>query len=413
MIVCMNFMPLTDDVFNLPKFLDRKDFVPFIDYMIRSRGIGRIVVSNSELGYSILPHIRLVHPDVVIADYNHMEEEWWMEGGYPRLAVENTQTVDRHLVTSRHLKDWLVQRGVNASAVEVVYISVDVNRFKRNAKARKALRSKFRLGDDHLAVCFSGRLAPQKQPDVLGKTILSVLSRTRNATFFICGTGPNEGELREQLAKHTGTRCHFLGDVSFADMPDIYSGMDVLFLPSLHEGISLAIYEAMASSCAIVGARVGGQAELVSADAGVLIESGAMTKRQQAEEYSKILRELASEPGKAAGMGRQGRQLVVRQFSQAGLGRNFLAALANEPQPARPAASSRRYTLPVNAVLSKVVSQAALLAATASSDWRLARDRSSRLLRLKWYLVDHHPAIAERLAPIYRTIVARRTREVI
>jgi hypothetical protein len=64
-----------------------------------------------------------------------------------------------------------------------------------------------------------------------------------------------------------------------------------------------------------------------------------------------------------------------------------------------------RYTLPIEAVVSKVVSQAALLAATASADWRLARDKSSRLLQIKWYLVDHHPRLAERLAPAYRKLV--------
>ena len=65
-----------------------------------------------------------------------------------------------------------------------------------------------------------------------------------------------------------------LGGVPNEKMRDLLAAADIFFLPSRWEGIALAIYEAMSMGVAVVGAIVGGQAELVTPECGVLIPRG-------------------------------------------------------------------------------------------------------------------------------------------
>ncbi len=60
-------------------------------------------------------------------------------------------------------------------------------------------------------------------------------------------------------------RVIFLGQRQ--DVPEILKGADVLVLPSLYEGLPLAILEGMTASLPVVATRVGGVPELVAGPA--------------------------------------------------------------------------------------------------------------------------------------------------
>ena len=94
------------------------------------------------------------------------------------------------------------------------------------------------------------------------------------------------------------------------DVPELLRAMDVFVLPSLAEGISNTILEAMASGLPVVATEVGGNADLVTREvSGLLVpaaEPGAMA--------AALLR-LARDPARAAAMGDAGRVRVERDFS--------------------------------------------------------------------------------------------------
>ncbi len=93
---------------------------------------------------------------------------------------------------------------------------------------------------------------------------------------------------------------------------------DVLFVPSRSEGISLALYEAMASGTPVVGARVGGQAELVTEDCGVLVERS--TPAEEAVLYADAIEPLLRDPERRAAMGAAARARVETTFPLERLG---------------------------------------------------------------------------------------------
>jgi glycosyltransferase involved in cell wall biosynthesis len=94
------------------------------------------------------------------------------------------------------------------------------------------------------------------------------------AEFVWVGDGPLEGELRPQVRRlRLDTRVHFLG--RRADVPGLLAGPDVLVLPSLFEGLPLAVLEAMPAGVPVVPPGVTGTTEAIEDGAtGRLVPPG-------------------------------------------------------------------------------------------------------------------------------------------
>jgi glycosyltransferase involved in cell wall biosynthesis len=94
------------------------------------------------------------------------------------------------------------------------------------------------------------------------------------------------------------------------DIPGIMRGLDCFVLPSLAEGVSNTILEAMSSGLPVIATDVGGNAELVSA--GV---TGYIIPATNPEAMAEKIVLLANRRDIAHDMGRAGRDLVERKFS--------------------------------------------------------------------------------------------------
>ena len=94
------------------------------------------------------------------------------------------------------------------------------------------------------------------------------------------------------------------------DIPEIMRGLDCFVLPSLAEGISNTILEAMASGLPVIATDVGGNADLV-----VTGVTGKIVPAADAEAMAHEIVRLANQPDAAQDMGRAGRDLVERKFS--------------------------------------------------------------------------------------------------
>ncbi len=67
-------------VYDLTTFLDMKDWLSFINYIISTKKIKLIFISNSQFGYKALPYLKAKFPDIPIVDFVHMEEWYWRNG---------------------------------------------------------------------------------------------------------------------------------------------------------------------------------------------------------------------------------------------------------------------------------------------------------------------------------------------
>ncbi len=117
-------------------------------------------------------------------------------------------------------------------------------------------------------IIFAGRLSKEKGIDILLETAVELPD---NYHLLIAGSGPME-ESVQNLA-HEKTNVHFLGYQSKQNVLSLIRGSDLLVQPSLEEGISSTILEAMACGTCILGSDIAGISEIVENNKnGLLVE---------------------------------------------------------------------------------------------------------------------------------------------
>jgi glycosyltransferase involved in cell wall biosynthesis len=127
--------------------------------------------------------------------------------------------------------------------------------------------------------------------------------------LVMVGEGPLRAQAQAVLdAAGLGALAWLPGERS--DVADIMRGLHAFALPSLGEGISNTILEAMASALPVVAPAVGGNADLVLA-----AQTAYTTPPADPQAMALRLVELAAHPGQARHMGLAGRQRVQTHFS--------------------------------------------------------------------------------------------------
>jgi glycosyltransferase involved in cell wall biosynthesis len=316
----------TPDIFVLHRFLREVDYPRFLRYLIQSRDADVVMVSHSELGYLLLPYLRGHCPNTAFVDYCHIEEEHWKSGGYPRYALDYQELLDLTMVTSEHLKRWMVERGADSERVAVRYINVDAEWWRPDPATRGRVRGELDLEADHPVVLFAGRICPQKQPRVLAETLSRLRDRGVDFTALVAGDGPDLAWLRGFVRdRGLEDRVRLLGSLSVERMRDVLQASDVFFLPSAWEGIALSLYEAMACALPVVGADVGGQSELVTPECGVLLPR--CSTDEEVEAYADALDGLLADPGRRRALGEAGRARVKEHFPLDQMGEGFVDLL--------------------------------------------------------------------------------------
>ncbi len=157
-------------------------------------------------------------------------------------------------------------------------------------------------------VVMVGRLVPLKGVDTLLRAVALVVHQRADFRLEVAGDGEARPGL-EALARELGLDNHvrFLGNVR--DVPGLLARSACLVLPSLSEGISLTLLEAMARGLPVVATDVGGNPEVV--EDGV---TGRLVPPANPEQLAAALLELATVSEKTQAMGQAGRARVERVF---------------------------------------------------------------------------------------------------
>ena len=325
----------TSDVFPLARFLCLVDYPRFLSYLIESRQPDVVLVTNTELGYRLLPYLRRSGGPAVV-DFLHSAAEW-NNGGYPRFAVEYQELIDLTVTSSSDLRGWLTGHGADADRIEVCYTNVDVDVFRPDPGARPHVRSALGIPSDEPVVMFAGRVSADKQPLVLAETIRTLAARSVRFTTLVAGDGPDLRWLRRFVKRHgLSSRVQFLGEMDQAGLARTMAASDVFFLPSRSEGIALTLFEAMACGLPVVAAAVGGQAELVTPASGILVERS--TPLDEARAYAAALESLLTDPRRRAELGAAARSRVACDFHLDSMGdrMNELLEVAIERHRSQP-----------------------------------------------------------------------------
>jgi sugar transferase (PEP-CTERM/EpsH1 system associated) len=221
--------------------------------------------------------------------------------------------VNRYVALSKDLENYLTDRvGVSAAAVAQIYNGVDVQRFTPAAARAPIAGCPFADPDLFLAGTV-GRMQAVKDQTLLARAFIAALEHApelrSRLRLVMVGDGPLRHEAQRLLdAAGLAALAWLPGERS--DIPDILRGLDAFVLPSLAEGISNTILEAMASGLPVIATRVGGNPELVTDGlTGVLVPAADLRPMAEA------LVDYARHPERARAAGRAGRAEAERRFS--------------------------------------------------------------------------------------------------
>jgi glycosyltransferase involved in cell wall biosynthesis len=156
-------------------------------------------------------------------------------------------------------------------SVHLMPNGVDTARYRPvRAEEKRALRNKLALPEG-LAFLYAGRLSAEKRlPDFVEAWARA--ARKSKAVFLCVGDGPDRERIVESI-KRVGADERVVLLPARADVEDVYAACDVFVLPSISEGLSNALLEAMSSGLAVLASRVGGAVEAVTdAESGFLFE---------------------------------------------------------------------------------------------------------------------------------------------
>jgi glycosyltransferase involved in cell wall biosynthesis len=134
-------------------------------------------------------------------------------------------------------------------------------------------------------------------------------NRGRKIRYVFAGDGSHKTQL-QRLVQTLGLReeVSFVGFVK--DVPKFLSSIDVLVLPSLHEGLGVAALEGMAAGKPVVATRVGGLAESVVGG-----ETGFLVPPEDGAALANAIEKLVADPSMARAMGRKGAARVLDNFT--------------------------------------------------------------------------------------------------
>lgn len=135
--------------------------------------------------------------------------------------------------------NWLYGKG----NFEVLYNSVDVDKFRYNPQIRESYRKRLGLKKDTLVIGMVGNINEQKNPMFLVNILKNIVSK-RNILFLVIGEGPLLKDMKIQL-NDIKQSVLFL-DFKF-DINNWFQAMDLLVMPSLWEGLPMTLIEAQDS----------------------------------------------------------------------------------------------------------------------------------------------------------------------
>lgn len=222
--------------------------------------------------------------------------------------------ISRFITVSQDLAQWLIRTvGIRREKVQHICNGVDVHRFHPRTGPRMPLGPEGFVSDGTLVVGAVGRMHAVKDQLTLVRAFLHLVQSHTEAKKYLRLAIIGDGPLREEcltLLRVAGAEHLAWLPGERGDIPELLRAFDLFVLPSIAEGISNTILEAMASGLPIVATRVGGNPELAE-DGG----TGTLVPAAHPEAMADALYSYLGDREKLSRHGQAGRRRAETCFS--------------------------------------------------------------------------------------------------
>ena len=244
-------------------------------------------------------------PVIISTEHNVYYKKKRVHIWLDKILAKNT---DKIVAVSNRVKEFTSkQEGIGKDKFELIYNGIDSKEFLPTA-SRKDIRDKlnFREGDFILGAV--GALTIQKGHYYLIQALSLLVKRYPNTILLVVGTGELKEELQEIVRKLSlQENVRLLG--LRRDISDLLNCMDVFVLPSLWEGLGIALLEAMLMGLPVVASSVDGILEIVeNGKNGILVPPGNV------EALSNAIDELIENPQLRQSLGKAAKEHILEKF---------------------------------------------------------------------------------------------------
>ncbi len=273
------FMNIVSEYYDLSTFLDTSDYLDFMDYIVKSRKVDTIYVSNSKVGYYMLPYLKNNNKTLKIVDYIHSIDPKDLQGGFGRCSKDVDNFIDKTYCCNNYTKKELIEK-FNKTNVETLYIGTDEKRFDKTKFDKEKLKRKYNIPTNKKIITFIARLSEEKRPELFVKIAKKVLTTREDVHFIIAG----DGLLYQRVKSMINKNFTILGSINVPE--EIYAISDITVNCSSLEGLALTSYESLSMSVPVVSTSVGGQTELIDDTVGGIVEYNPKNETEEINNYS-------------------------------------------------------------------------------------------------------------------------------
>ena len=315
-----------------PDVAELRQFEPLASEAVRLHSMPEVLASSSILGTlpRLLSTFRELKPDIVHFNdpavagmlavrvqrhahrvITHHTPELNRRYAWSGKLLERFAFGGRHFVifTSENDRRTGIERdGIREEDSTVIPYGVDAPAFSMQFNSME-IRKELGVPPGHRIVGNVARLAAQKGHTYLIEAAKIVLSRHGNVTFVIVGDGALRGKLNAQTVR-AGIAERFVFTGQRSDIPRLLNAFDVFVMPSLFEGLCMAVLEALAVALPVVATPVGGIPSSVAEG-----ETGRLVPPRDADALANAILWMLEHPAEAREMGLRGRHLVETEFT--------------------------------------------------------------------------------------------------
>jgi glycosyltransferase involved in cell wall biosynthesis len=217
---------------------------------------------------------------------------------------------EKTIAISESVREHLIRDfRVEEKNIAVIHTGIDTEKFTVHSSQFTAeMKKKLGLGQGPV-VGIVARLSEEKGHVYLIEAMRSVLEKIPSAQLLIVGDGKEKQALMN-LTKTLKLENNVFFRPAAADTRDVLTAMDIFVLPSLKEGLGIALMEAMVQGIAVIGSEVGGIKTLIKQGFNGLLVNPADTKV-----LSRAISELLADAGKRQALGNNARDFISKNFS--------------------------------------------------------------------------------------------------
>ena len=236
------------------------------------------IIHSQDSGYTGLASVvagKVLHIPIIITlhglRYKEIESNPFINKIFKRLVLKieyeldkiTLNNVNRITLVNPLMMNYLNQFSNAAKFATVIPNSIKLGNFEFSQLGRNRIRGELGVGNDDLLLGYVGRFSPEKNLVILLDAFAKAILNNNALRLILVGEGPLENQLQCRVTDlNIRSRVIFSGFRS--DIGDILSSLDIFVLPSLMEGFSIAILEAMACGRAILCSNIPENRQLIA-----------------------------------------------------------------------------------------------------------------------------------------------------